>query len=85
MYPLAFIILWTPSILNRVTQAFFTEMYILTLLQALVMPLSGIIDAFVYGFTTVLHEDYRKLFSEPHNISIEASPTKEPLVNSIKM
>jgi len=83
MYPLAFIILWTPSTLNRVIQAFFTDMYALTLVQAVILPLSGIIDALVYGFTTVLQEDYRKLFSKIRNI--ETVDVKGPLVNSTKM
>jgi len=67
IYPLAFIILWTPSILNRVVQVFISELFVLNLLQAIFLPLQGFIDAIVYGFTSVLHEDYRKLFSAPES------------------
>lgn len=53
MFPLVFIIVWTPSAIARVQQAFQgSPNFVLVLLQCLFLPLQGILNAGIYGLTS---------------------------------
>jgi len=59
-YPLSWIILWIPSTVNRLVQAFHGEIFVLTFFQTVVLPLQGAANAIVFMLTSGLLEEYKK-------------------------
>jgi len=78
VYPIAFLILWIPSIANRISQAVQpNEIYVLVLLQAIFLPLQGFVDALVYGFTSILYDDFQKCYKRNRDTARSSASSLE--------
>jgi hypothetical protein len=60
LFAAAFFLLYAPSTVNRVWEAFREPWYPLVLWQASWTPLQGFVDCLVYGFTSGIFSDIRR-------------------------
>jgi len=59
-YPIFWIVLWVPSTVNRLFEAFYGDIFVLTCLQTVVFPLQGAVNAIVFLLTSGLLDEYKK-------------------------